>query len=402
MHTRDLIRSPHSDGVTIYLDYAAATPLDPRIERVMARYAHKEFGNPSSLHGYGVAAKKAVEDARRSVAQILHCRPSEIVFTAGGTEAINLAILGRARAYPHNAHLITSVIEHHAVLRSHQHLEREGSRVTYLPCDRYGIIDPDAVRKAIMPETALVSIMYANNEIGTIEPIQEIAKVIRRAREERRSKNNSTPLSFFTDACQAAGAFDLNIEKLGIDMMALNSGKIYGPKGSGCLYVRGGVRLEPLLYGGGQEKGLRSGTENIPAIIGFAQALKIANQMREKEHARVTKLRDFFIGEIKKRIPTVILNGHPVQRLPNNINISIPHVEGEALVIYLDAEGIAASTGSACSSVEMEPSHVIAALGIPQEYRSGSLRLTMGRKTTKKDIQYVLDVLPKIVHLLKQ
>lgn len=387
----------------IYLDYAATTPLDARVKRAMEPYWSKEFGNPSSLHRRGVVAKKALEQSRKSIAGILHCRPAEIIFTGGGTEAINLGIIGFSRANAQfGKHIITTRIEHHAVLHSVDVLRREGFDVTAVGVSRDGVVDPKEIEHAIRSDTILVSVMYANNEIGTIQAIAEIGKIIREVRRKRIAEKNKTPIYFFTDACQAAGALDLHVERLGADMLVINGSKIYGPKGIGCLYARGKIKLEPIIAGGGQEKGLRSGTENIPAIAGFAKALEIAEGMREKENERLTKLRNWFIKEIMVAIPDAVLNGHATLRLPNNINVSIPGIEGEAAVIYLDARGICCSTGSACSSVSLEPSHVILELGRSLDLAQGSLRFTLGRKTTKKHLEYVLKVLAEVVGKLRK
>lgn len=387
----------------IYLDYAATTPVDPRVKKAMEPYWTKEFGNPSSLHRRGVVAKKALEESRKSIAGILHCRPAEIIFTGGGTEAVNLGIIGFARANAQfGKHVITARIEHHAVLHSVDVLRREGFDVTAVGVSEDGLVDPKEIERAIRSDTILVSVMYANNEIGTIQPVAEIAKIIREVRRKRNTEKNKAPIYFFTDACQAAGALDLNIEKLGVDMLAINGSKIYGPKGAGCLYARGEIKLDPMIVGGGQEHGLRSGTENVPAIAGFAKALEVADKMRTKESARLVKLRDWFIGELKKKIPDAMLNGHAMLRLPNNVNISIPGIEGEAAVIYLDAAGIYCSTGSACSSVSLEPSHVILELGRPPDLAQGSLRFTFGRSTTKKGLEYVLKVLSGVVEKLQK
>ncbi|MBI3442421.1 MAG: cysteine desulfurase [Candidatus Sungbacteria bacterium] len=392
----------------IYLDYAATTPVDGRVQRAMEPYWSRKFGNPSSLHRKGVAAKRALEEGRKSIAKILHCKPSEIIFTGGGTEAINLGMIGAARANARfGKHIITTRIEHHAILGSADMLRREGFEVTTVGVSEDGIVDPQEIKRAIRPDTILVSVMYANNEIGTIQPITEIAKVIRRHRAKQKQSPHYSlstiryPL-FFTDACQAAGALDLNIEKLGVDMLAINGSKIYGPKGIGCLYAKNGIKLEPIIFGGGQEHGLRSGTENVPVIAGFAKALEIAEQMRGKESARLTKLRDWFIEKIMAALQDAVLNGHPELRLPNNINISIPGIKGEAAVIYLDAAGIFCSTGSACSSVSLEPSHVILELGRSPDLAQGSLRFTLGRSTTKKDLERVLKALTGVVRKLQK
>lgn len=397
----------------VYLDYAAATPLDPRVRKAMEPYEEKKFGNPASLHTWGRIAKEAVEDARNRVARILNCKPEEIIFTSGGTEAINLAILGSARygsgegeavRSSGKGHIITTKIEHHAVLRTVEQLAREGFAVTYLDVDEYGFIDPEAVRRALRRDTVLVSIMYANNEIGTIEPIAEIARVVNTYR-RRNSYSLSTlhhyPL-FFTDAAQVPGCLSLDVAKLGVDMMALDASKFYGPKGAGCLYIKKGAEIKPIMYGGGQERGLRSGTLNVPGIVGFAKALEVAERTREKETKRITKLRNYFIDGILRRIERATLNGSRENRLPNNVNISIPGLEGEAAVIYLDKRGVAASTGAACSSVELEPSHVIRALGKSREAALGTLRFTLGRETKKEDLDYALGALEDVVKILLQ
>ncbi|MDO8500099.1 MAG: cysteine desulfurase family protein [bacterium] len=427
----------------VYLDHAATTYLDPRVKEAMEPYWEIEYGNPSSLYRAGRKAKEVLDGARQTVARLLNCRPEEIIFTGGGTEAINLAIFGVANFYSQilknlrigadtnrrgasRGHLITSKIEHHAVLHSMGALEKEGFEVTYLDVDEYGLIDPEKVKAAIRPDTILVSIMYANNEIGTVEPISEIAKIIKHVREERKKEGSSTPIFFHTDACQAAGALEMDVQKLGVDLLAMNASKIYGPKGVGCLYVRRGVRLTPLIYGGGQENNLRSGTENISGIVGLTKAFEIAQLEREKESARLIQLRDYFTWRLLKEIPKVVLNGpppeggvpangetlsfelcptmlggHPINRLPNNINVSVLDIEGEAVILYLDAKGIYISTGSACASTSLDPSHVILALGRPYEYAHSSLRFTLGQKTTKEDLDYVMEVLPGVVEILR-
>lgn len=401
----------------VYLDHAATTYLDPRVKEAMEPYWMEEYGNPSSLYLRGRRAKDALDKARGTVARILNCRPEEIIFTGGGTEAINLAIFGVVRQYDKGerkprGHLITSKIEHHAVLHSMEALAKEGFEVTYLDVDEYGLVDPEDVWKALRPDTLLVSIMYANNEIGTIEPIEEIGKVIKKYRADRVKTIasgsdpkpytlNPTPL-FMTDACQAAGALDLDVQKLGVDLLVFNGSKIYGPKGVGALYVRRGVRLKPLIYGGGQENNLRSGTENVPGIVGLAKALEIAHEEKEKENARLTELRDYLINRLLTEIPKTVLNGHPTRRLPNNVNVSVLDIEGEAVVLYLDARGIYISTGSACTSTTLDPSHVILAIGRPYEYAHGSLRFTLGRRTTKEDLDYFMEVFPGVAEKLRK
>lgn len=380
----------------VYLDYAATTPLDPKVKKAMEPFFAKDFANPSSLYTLGQKSRLAIDQARKKIASILNCRPGEIIFTSGGTESNNLAILGAARKYSSfGKHIIVSKIEHHAVLEPAHYLEKNGFEVTYLPVDKFGFVDLKALKSALRKETILVSIMYANNEIGTIEPVREISSLIR----EFRGKNH-LPL-FHSDACQAAAFCSLNVQELGVDLMTVNGGKIYGPKGTGFLFVREGVELEPLIFGGGQERGLRSGTENVPGIVGLAKALELAQKEKDKEGERLKKLRDYLIQEILKRIPKTILNGHPTMRLPNNVNVSILDIEGEALILYLDEYGISCSTGSACSSATLEPSHVLLAIGLSPAVAHGSLRLTLGKETTKKQIDYFLNKLTLCVQKLR-
>ena len=392
----------------IYLDHAATTPLDSKVKAAMEPFWSKNFGNPSSIYQAGIAAKEALSQARNKIAEILSAKASEIIFTAGGTESANLAILGVSRALAPSlpkdkkpGHIITTRIEHPAVLNSILALKEEGISFTALPVDKYGLINLEQIKKAVKPETILISIMYANNEIGTIEPIAEIGKLLKKINKER--KNNKLPkIYFYTDACQAAGYLDLNVEKLAVDLLTLNGSKIYGPKGSGILYVRAGTPLKPLIFGGGQENGRRSGTENAPAYIGLAKALELVQKNKDQESKRLKKLSQKLIDGILKTIPKTFLNGHPEKRLPNNVSITILDIEGEALLLYLDRYGICVSTGSACHSQTLEPSHVLQAIGLPREIIHGSLRLTLGKKTTNKDIDYVLKVLPGIVKKLRQ
>lgn len=393
----------------IYLDHAATTPVDFRVKKAMDEFFAREFGNPSSLYKEGREAKRAINTARADIAKIIGAKPEEIIFTSGGTESNNLAILGSVSLFfsclnpkgsdgdsknkktePFKPHLITTKIEHHSVLNPIKFLEKNGLDVTWLDVGKEGVVKPGDVERALKPSTILVSIMYANNEIGTIQPIKEIGKILRKHK-----------AVFHTDACQAAGYFDLNIEKLGVDLMTVNGSKMYGPKGAGFLYVKKSVKLPPIMYGGEQEKGLRPGTENVPAIIGLTEAFKIAQKEKNKEVKRLIALRDYFIKRITAEIPKTFLNGHPTKRLPNNINVSALGTEGEAVVLYLDKYGIACSTGSACSSASLEPSHVIMALKKPHEYGHGSLRFTLGRKTTKKEIDYVMKILPEVVKKLR-
>jgi len=383
----------------VYLDHAATTPLDPRVKEVMLEYLEDKFANPSSFHSQGKEVKDAMQDARFQIAGVLSCRPDEILFTSGGTESDNLAILGYARKNKSaGKHIITSKIEHHAVLEAVIYLEKkEGFEVTYLEPDRDGLVSAQQVEQALRKDTILVSIMYANNEIGTILPIAEIGNMIQKWRRD----HNRPELVFHTDACQAAGYLDLNVEKLHVDMLTLNGSKIYGPKGVGLLYARRGLKLQPLQFGGAQERGLRPGTENTAGIIGLAKALELAQKSAKKEVERLTSLRDSLISGIQKRVSKTRLNGHATQRLANNVNISFMDIEGEALLLYLDAEGIAASTGSACTSASLDPSHVILALGLPYEVAHGSIRFSLGKITTQEDIDYVLQALPPLVEKLR-
>ncbi|HRY63132.1 MAG TPA: cysteine desulfurase family protein [Patescibacteria group bacterium] len=391
----------------IYLDHASTTPLDKEVAKAMAPFGTKNFGNPSSLYKLGRAAAEAVRSSRLSVAKILNCLPGEIIFTAGGTESDNLAIFGIANQFLVRAkdyHLITTNIEHSAVLNSFRALEKKGFAVTYLPVDKYGLITAGEVMKALRPNTLFVSIIYANNEIGVIQPIAEIAQVIKNYRHIQRvdtvSKEPRYPI-FHTDACQAAGYLDLNIANLGVDLMTLNGSKIYGPKQVGILYKNKNIKLEPLLCGGDQEFGLRPGTENVAGVIGFTKALELVSKNKNKEATRLTKLRNYFIIELLK-IKNTSLNGHPTLRLPNNVNVSFLGVEGESVMLKLDHLGIYVSTGSACHSLSLEPSHVILALGQDVEYAHGSIRFTLGQSTTKKDLDQVLKVLPGIINDLRK
>jgi cysteine desulfurase len=383
----------------IYLDHAATTPLDPRVREAMLPYLDEKYGNPSSFHSTGKIVTDDVRQARESIAQILHVRADEILFTSGGTESDNLAILGHARMNKQfGNHIITTSFEHHAVLEACIRLEKkEGFEVTYIAPDRDGMISVDSIAKALRPETILVSVMYANNEIGTIQPIAEMGNMIQKYREE----HNLPHLVFHTDACQATGYLDLNVEKLHVDMLTLNGSKMYGPKGVGLLYVKRGIKLEPLQFGGAQERGIRPGTENVPGIIGMAKALELAQADRVKESSRLEVLRNKLIEGILSTIPRTRLNGDKEQRLPNNVNISFMDIEGEALLLYLDAAGIYVSTGSACTSASLDPSHVILALGFPYEVAHGSMRFSLGHSTTEKDIDFVLKTLPPLVETLR-
>ena len=383
---------------TVYLDHAGTTPLDSKVLEAMVPYFTQRFGNPSSLHSVGQEARYALDEARERVAGVLNCRPREIVFTAGGTESDNAAIHGVATALHETGnHIVTSSVEHHAVLHACQYLESQGFEVTYLSVDADGMVQPEAVYNAINERTTLVSIMYGNNEIGTINPISEIAKSVKKRAEEL-----SRTIVFHTDAVQAAGYLSLDVAELGVDLLSLSGHKFHGPKGTGVLYMKRGSPYLPLIHGGGQERDRRSGTENIPGIIGLSLALEAADTVREETSQRCATLRDRIIDSVLQQIPGSRLNGHATQRLPNNVNFSFTGVEGEPILLGLDMAGIAASSGSACSSGSLEPSHVLLALGQSAEIARGSLRLTLGRDNTEDEVEYLLGVLVDLVQRLRQ
>ena len=388
----------------VYLDHAATTPIDPRVREAMLPFLDELYGNPSSFHSVGKQVKDRIDEARSSVAEIIGARSDEILFTSGGSESDNLAMLGYCRIYAlkpagetGRGHIITTSIEHQAILEPLYQLEKkEGFDVTYLKVDEDGLVSVKDVKAALREDTILVSIIYANNEIGTIQPIEEIGTMIEKYRAEKKQK-----IVFHTDACQAAGALEIDVRKLHVDLMTLNASKIYGPKGIGMLYVKRGTKLRPLQFGGAQEKGIRPGTENILGIIGFAKALEIADKEKQEHTKRLIPLREKLIKGIQGTISKTRLNGHAEKRLPNNVNISIMDLEGEALILYLDSKGIYVSTGSACTSASLDPSHVILALGMPYEVAHGSIRFTLGRSTTEEDIDYVIEVLPPLVKRLR-
>jgi cysteine desulfurase len=376
----------------IYLDHAATTPTRAEVVKVMAPLWSDNYGNPGSLHAKGFEARAALDKAREAVSNALNCAPSEIIFTGSGTESVNLALFGFCRKNRQKGnHIVTQRTEHHAVLDSCAALEKEGFAVTYLNVDKYGLVSKEALERAITPQTMLVTIMYANNEIGTVQDIKELAAIAR-----------SHGVAFHTDACQAGGALDVDVKRLGVDMMTLNGSKIYGPKGTGLLYVRSGVKIQPIIYGGGQENGLRSGTENLAGVVGFATALELARKERATESKRLAGLRDCMIARVLKEIPRSYLNGSPTQRLPNNTNFTILDVEGESLILRLSEKGICASTGSACTSRSLEPSHVLQAIGLPKEVAHGSLRFSLGKSTTKTDVDCTVKELKKIVEDLRK
>ena len=380
------------DQRPVYMDHAATTFMRPEVLAAMAPYFSRYFGNPSSLYRFARESRKGVEEARMQVATALGAEPEEISFTAGGSEADNWAIKGVASALRKKGdHIITTAIEHHAVLHTCEALEKQGYRVTYLPVDGDGRVDPGDVRNAITDRTILVSVMTANNEIGTVQPITEIGRVA-----------HAHGVLFHTDAVQAVGAVPIDVDALGIDLLSLSGHKFYGPKGTGALYIRRGTRIESLIHGGGQERGRRAGTENVPGIVGLGRAIELATADIEGHNRRIAAMRDRLVRGVLGSIPDTRLNGHPKQRLPNNANFSFRYVEGESILLLLDAHGICASTGSACSSASLEPSHVLLATGLPHEEAHGSLRLTLGDANTEDDVDYVLEVLPEVIGRLRQ
>lgn len=386
----------------IYLDNAATTPIDPRVLKAMMPYLKENYGNASTLYFLGRQAREAIEKSRQTIAYFIGVKPEEIIFTSGGTEANNLAIKGIAFANEKfGKHIITSSIEHHAILEPCRWLEKHGFKITILPVNKDGLVEIQKLEEAITDETILISIMHANNEIGTIQPIAEIGEIVKKIRFERNKKGIKTPIFFHTDAVQSFGHLPINVDELGVDLLSASAHKLYGPKGVGLLYLRRGVKIEPIAHGGGHESGLRSGTENVAGIVGFGKAVEIAQKELEEEYKRLKTWRDKLIEKLQK-IKGVSLNGHRDLRLPNNINVSIEGIEGEAAVLYLDKEGIACSTGSACSSHSLKPSHVLLAIGkTPQEAHS-SLRFTLGRFNKESDINYLLKVLPKVIKQLRK
>lgn len=375
----------------VYMDYAATTYTKPEVLSEMMPYFGKDFGNPSSVHEYGRVAKKAQEEARGKIAAAINAaQENEIYFTSGGTEADNMAIMGAASASKKGKHIITSSIEHHAVLHTCQRMEKMGYEVTYLPVDEYGLVRIEDLKAAIRPDTCLITIMFANNEIGTIQPVAEIGRI---ARENK--------IIFHTDAVQAAGHEPIDVQNMNIDMLSMSAHKFYGPKGVGALYLRKGVRFDNLMFGGAQERNKRPGTDNVPGIVGMAKALEMACEHMEENNLRLLEMRNRLKEGIMNTIPDVRLNGHELKRLSNNLNFSFSYIEGEALLLSLDLRGIAGSSGSACTSGSLDPSHVLLAIGLKHETAHGSLRLTIGDATTDEDIDYVLAELPPIVQRLR-
>ena len=377
----------------VYLDHSATSAVDPRVVEVMLPFFNKEYGNASSLHQLGQEAHQALEEARGKVAQVLHCDPKEVIFTSGGTESNNTALKGAAFAQLAKGgkkHLIASTIEHDCVLNAFKWLEKIGFEVTFVPVDKYGLVKPEALEDAIRKDTLLVSVMHANNEIGTVQDIKELGKIA-----------HEHGAYFHTDAVQSITKLPLDVKEMNVDMLSVSSHKIHGPKGAGCLYVKKGTKIDPLMHGGGHERGFRSGTENVSGIVGFGEAVKIGEEERPTVMPHITKLRDKLIkGTLE--IENSWLNGHPEKRLPINAHFCFRFIEGESLILRLDMKGIFASTGSACSSKSLEPSHVLLAIGLPPEDAHSSLRLTLGRDNTEKDIDYTLEVLPEVVADLRK
>lgn len=375
----------------IYLDHSATTPVRPEVAKLMVEYMTEKYGNPSSVHSFGREAKQALIKARKQVADAINAQPEEIIFTSGGTEADNLAIIGAAfRHVKKGKHVITSAVEHHAVLHACEHLVKIGFEVTILPVDEYGIISMEDLRAAIREDTVLITIMHANNEVGSLQPIEEIGRL---AKEKG--------ILFHTDAVQSLCKVPIDVQAMNVDLLTGSGHKIYVPKGVGFLYIRKGVKLTPLAFGGSQERKTRPGTENLPGIIGLGLAVEMGKEEMEEEMARLTVLRDRLIKGLLESIPDCRLNGHPDKRVPTNVNISFEYVEGESLLLSLDMKGIAASSGSACTSGSLDPSHVLVAMGLCKEVAHGSVRMTLGRDNTEFDIKYVLEVFPAIVQRLR-
>ncbi|MGE5544006.1 MAG: cysteine desulfurase NifS [Bacillota bacterium] len=375
----------------VYMDHSATTPVDPQVLRAMEPYLTEEYGNPSSVHRMGQIARNGVETAREQVARLLNASPEEIIFTSGGTEADNLAILGLMETMPpQGQNIITTAIEHHAVLDVFTYLGRKGYDVTILPVNGYGMVEPETLERAMKPNTVLVSIMHANNEIGTIQPIKQLAAIARQG-----------GAIFHTDAVQSVGRIPVDVKDLGVDMLSCSSHKLYGPKGVGCLYIKKGTGLSRRLYGGSQERKLRSGTENVPGIVGFGMAAEIAGERMSESMKHLIDLGRYLSGSLQRLIPDTILTGDPVHRLPGHVSLCFKYVEGESILLMLDQMGIMASSGSACTSGSLDPSHVLLAVGLPHEVAHGSVRLSLGRSNTREEVDYVVQVLPGIIERLR-
>ncbi len=375
----------------IYLDNAATTRMRPEALEAMMPHLSEAYGNASSIYPLGEEAASALAEARRTIAQAINAQDREVLFTSGGSESDNWALIATAEAYESKGrHIVTSAIEHHAILHTAEYLEKRGFEITYLPVDEDGRVSPADLEAAMRPDTILVSIMFANNEIGTIEPIAELAKVA-----------HDHGALFHTDAVQAFGHIPIDVKEMGIDLLSASAHKVYGPKGTGLLYIRKGVKTKAFIHGGQQERGLRAGTENVAGIVGFARATELALAEQEEEAARLAELRDYAIGRIEREIPYSRLNGHRTERLPNNVNFSFEFIEGEGMLLQLAFKGISASSGSACTSGSLDPSHVLLAIGLPHEIAHGSLRLTLGRETTRDDIDFAIDSLKGTIDNLR-
>ena len=380
-------------GAHIYMDHTAGKPVDPRVVEAMLPYMSASYGNPSSIHSLGQEAKQAIEDARAKVAVLVNAeRKESIIFTSGATESNNIAIKGFAnRNKDRGTHIITSSIEHMSVLNPVKFLSTRGFKASFLPVDQYGFVSLETLEREITPETILVSIMYANGEIGTIQPIKEISQIV-----------HAKKAVLHADATAAVGQVSIDVQAEGIDLLTISSNDIYGPKGTGALYVKQGTRIEPIIHGGGQEQGLRSGTENLPGIVGFGKATELAKAEMQQESERLVKLRDRFIKGLVGAVPYSFLNGHPAKRLPNNVAVRYSFIEGESMLLSLDMMGVAASSGSACTAKTLEPSHVLIAIGLKHEEAHGSLLFTLGKQNTEEEVDYVISVLPDIVKRLRK
>lgn len=377
---------------TVYFDHAATTPVHPDVLQAMLPYFGENFGNASSLHFMGQEAAKAVEQAREKVAQLINCDSKEIIFTGSGTEADNFALKGIAEKLKvRGNHIITSSIEHHAIDTTCRYLEKRGFKVTYLPVDKNGLVDPEDLKKEITDKTILVSIMHANNEVGTIQPIKELAQVA-----------HEKGVLFHTDAVQTVGSIPVDVRDLGVDLLSLSAHKFYGPKGVGALFLRKGVAIEPLIHGGGQEKNLRAGTTNVPGIVGLGKAAELAKKETNLRVEHNLTLRERLINGLEENLTDFLLTGHREKRLPGNVSICVNYIEGESMLLLLSIEGFACSSGSACTSGSLEPSHVLLAMGIDPQLAQGSLRITLGRENTEEDIDRFLEVLPRVVNRLRE